>query len=197
MAWGFRVEPPRSDDEMEIEVSRILATVRTIVVCLVVAALVGAPSAPATSRARGLELTGAAASQNELIERLLTTLSAKDLDALHALRATESEWKAMFAWQVPVGASPRVTRADVQDLAWRMLDTKSLYYERYLIERYGGRRWDVEAVSFPKGTDEWAGYRAHRQLRLDLVDDGDEVELATGSIVEIDGRFKFGSFVRD
>jgi hypothetical protein len=197
MAWGFRVEPPRSDDEMEIEVNRILATVRTIVVGLIVATLVGAPSAPATSRARGLELTGAAASQSELIERLLTTLSAKDLDALHALRATESEWKAMFEWQVPVGARPRVTRADVQELAWRMLDTKSLYYERYLIERYGGRRWDVKAVSFSKGTDEWAGYRAHRQLRLDLVDDGNEAELATGSIVEVDGRFKFASFVRD
>lgn len=177
--------------------SRILATARTIAACVIVAALAGVPSVPTTAPAPGLRLTGASTSQTELIEHLLATLSAEDLDALHALRATESEWKAMFEWQVPVGARPRATNAEVQDLAWRMLDTKSLHYERHLMHRYGGRNWKVEAVSFSKGTAEWAGYRAHRQLRLELVDDGTEVELGTGSIVEVDGWFKFASFVRD
>jgi hypothetical protein len=182
---------------MEIVTSRILAAVRTVVVCTAAAALVGSPSVAMTPHAPGIALTGAATSETELIERLLAALSAKDLDALHALRATESEWKAMFEWQVPVGARSRGVRADVQDLAWRMLDTKSLYYERYLMQQFGGRQWDVKAVEFKKGAEEWAGYRIHRQLRLDLVADGSEVQLGTGSIVEIDGRFKFASFVRD
>ena len=194
---GASDEAPTMDDEMAIVKSRILATVRTVAVCAAAAALVGTPSVAMTPHALGIELTEAATSQTELIEHLLATLSARDLDALHALRATESEWKTMFEWEVPIGARPRVVRADVQELAWRLLDTKSLYYERYLMQQFGGRRWDVKAVAFKKGTEEWAGYRIHRQLRLDLVGDGNEVELATGSIVEIDGRFKFASFVRD
>jgi hypothetical protein len=177
--------------------SRILATVRTVAVCVAAVALAGVPSGATTGRPPGLELTRAARSETELIERLLAALSARDLDALHVLRATESEWKAMLAWQVPVGARPRVLRAEVQDMGWRMVDTKSLHYERHLIHEYGGRDFEVKAVSFNKGTTEWAGFRAHRQLRLDLVADGTGVELGTGSIVEIGGRFKFASFVRD
>lgn len=183
---------------MTIVTSRILTACRTGALCVAAVSLLGLPSAPPPEPAPRIELTGAASSQTELIERLLAALAAKDLDALHALRATESEWKAMYEWQVPVGAPPRTSPAKVQDLAWGILNTKSLYYERYLMAVYGGRNWQVKAVSFKKGTGEWAGYRVHRQLRLAVVsDDGKETVLATGSIVDIDGRFKFGSFVRD
>lgn len=177
--------------------SRILAAVRTVAVCVAAVALAGVPSNATTGRVPGLELTGAARSETELIDRLLGALSARDPDALHALRATESEWKAMLAWQVPVGARPRVLREEVRDLAWQMVDSKSLHYERHLLHQYGGRDFDVKAVSFDKGTTEWTGFRVHRQVRLDLVADGTEVELGTGSIVEIAGRFKFASFIRD
>jgi len=177
--------------------SQALRTIRILAVSIAVWTLIGIPAPPAPGPVPGVVLADTASSQSELIERFLGALSRKDPDALHALRASESEWRAMLEWQVPPGKAPRIVRPDVQDLAWGMLDTKSRYYERYLIQNYGGRRFDVKTVAFEKGTTEWAGYRVHGQLRLSLVEDGKDLELGTGSIVEVDGRYKFGSFVRD
>lgn len=176
---------------------RVLAAVRTVAICVAVGALIGTPSAPATTRVPGLELAGGADSKEELIERLLAALASKDLLALHTLRVTESEYKAILAWAVPVGTAPRVLRPEVEDWAWQTLDTKSRHYEAHLIQTYGGRDYEVRAVTFKKGTGERAGYRSYRQLRLSLDDDGSDVALATGSIIEADGRYKFESFIRD
>jgi hypothetical protein len=145
-----------------------------------------------------LPLDTSASSTAELVQRLLEALERRDLNALHRLRVTEPEYKGIIlAGGVPVGQPFRSYRAEVSDLAWQTLNTKSIYYERFLLHEYGGRRYELKDVRFEEGTADYAGYRAHRQLRLSLAREGSTVELATGSIAEVGGRFKFVSFIRD
>jgi hypothetical protein len=81
---------------------------------------------------------------------------------------------------------------------WGVLDTRSYYSESRLLSEYGGRHYEVRAFGFERGVKEHATYTGHRQLRLTLeAEDGTEVLVRTGSIAEIDGRFKFLSYVRD
>jgi hypothetical protein len=143
-------------------------------------------------------LRHAASSPEQLIERLLEALEAEDGGELRKLRVTESEYKRIIlAGHVPEGAPFRTFPDEVSDYAWKTLDTKSLYYERHLLNHFGGRRWTVKTVDYDKGSARWAGYQALRQLRLRLAGDDTEVELATGSICEVEGHFKFVSFIRD
>jgi hypothetical protein len=150
------------------------------------------------SAQQGQTLGGGASSPEELAQRLLDALEREDLDALRRLRVTESEYKdIILAGTAPAGQPARTLRPDVADYAWKTLDTKSLYYERYLLHEFGGQHYEVKHLSFAKGTADYARYRAHRQLRLALQRDGSRAELATGSIAEVGGRYKFISFIRE
>lgn len=152
---------------------------------------------PAPARAVRTLATGVA-SKEELVARLLDALERKDPEALHRLRITESEYKGIvLPGHVRVGQEFHRYRPEVSDFAWQTLDTKSLYYERFLLSQHGGRRYELQDVRFEEGTERYAGYSSHRQLRLSLTHDGTPVELGTGSIVEVGGRYKFASFIRD
>jgi hypothetical protein len=152
---------------------------------------------PTPARAEQTFATGLA-SKEELVAKLLDALERQDLEALHRLRITESEYKGIILpGQVPVGQEFRRYRSEVSDFAWQTLNTKSVYYERYLLSLHGGRRYELKDVRFEQGTEEYAGYSAHKQLRLSLTHEGSPATLATGSIVEVGGRYKFASFIRD
>lgn len=152
---------------------------------------------PTPARAEQALTTGFA-SKEELVMGLLDALERKDLEALHRLRITESEYKGIILpGHVPVGQEFRRYRTEVSDFAWQTLNTKSLYYERYLLSLHGGRHYELRDVRFERGTATYAGYSTHRQLRLSLTHDGDPGTIATGSIVEVGGRYKFASFIRD
>jgi hypothetical protein len=133
-------------------------------------------------------VTGAV-SKAELVAHLLDALERNDADTLRRLRLTESEYKGIIL--------PGHYPSEVSDFAWQTLNTKSLYYERYLLTEFGGRHYELQDVRFERGTADHAGYSAHKQLRLSLTHEGSPVELATGSIVEVRGRYKFASFIRD
>jgi hypothetical protein len=78
------------------------------------------------------------------------------------------------------------------------LNAKSFHYESKLLAEFGGHAYDVTGVEYADGTQAYATYTAYKQLRLTLRrDDGREMELETGSIAEIGGRFKFVSYIRD
>jgi hypothetical protein len=144
-------------------------------------------------------LEHAASSPGELIDRLLAALEDRDLEAMRRLRVTEAEYKRIIL--------PRTMRPEVADFAWGTLNTKSLYYERHLLEQLGGRRYRAGEPFFDKGTKEYAGYRALRQIRVGLTPVGEDANdaataadpkrLETGSIADVGGRYKFISFVRD
>lgn len=145
------------------------------------------------------KLENAAPSREALIERFLESLRTKDEGALHALRVTEPEYVALIlAGSVEPGQPLRQWPADANRYFWSGFDLKSRYYERYLIGEYGGRAYRIKSVDFDKGTKAYATYEAYRQLRLVLEDEaGKDVSLATGSIADVGGQWKFISFIRD
>jgi len=151
---------------------------------------------PPMSRPR---VEGGKASIDDLIAGLLQALAANDRDALRRLRFSEAEYREIIH---PGSAEPGQPFKQVStrgsDFAWGLLNTKSMYYEQFLLSSFGGRRLTVREVKFAGGEKAYAGYRAHKQLRLALeTDDGQELLLRTGSIGEVDGQFKFISFIRD
>lgn len=146
------------------------------------------------------KLEDASPSAEQLIDRFLVALERKDPDALRRLRVTEAEYREiLMPGTTPEGQPLKRPTKDFADLAWGLVDTKSRYYERSLLLEYGGRRLRLKATSYDKGEKRFAGYTAHQQLRLTLEDEtsGAELALGTGSIVEVAGRYKFASFIRD
>jgi hypothetical protein len=139
-------------------------------------------------------------SAEQLIDRFLGALEHKDADALRRLRVTEAEYREiLMPSTVPEGQPLRRPSKEFADLAWGLIDEKSRYYEQSLLSQYGGLQLQVKAVAYDKGEQRYAGYTARKQLRLKLADDstGAQFELATGSIVEVAGSYKFVSYIRD
>jgi hypothetical protein len=144
-------------------------------------------------------IEGGAGSQQELVDRLLQALKDRDGNALRRLRVSESEYlDIVVAGYVEPGQPRRELTASWRQYAWANLVTRSEQYELRMLREFGGRDLTVTNVSFEEGEKEYAGYRAYRQLRLTVVDaKGTEQQLRTGSIAEVDGKFKFISFIRD
>jgi hypothetical protein len=170
----------------------------TVLLCAgLLVAHVGATSGAITGHAK---LADAASSSEALFDRFLAALAAKDPDALHRLRVTEAEYRdIMLPGSVPEGQPLRKPTPDLADFAWGRLNTRSSYYEQYLLQAFGGRHLKVKAVKYDKGEGRYASYAAHRQVRLEVEDEntGEIGELATGSVIEMDGAFKFISYIRD
>jgi len=154
---------------------------------------------PMTSRGRTAPLKGGASSTDDLIERLLVSLKNNDAAALRGLRVTQDEYlRVILPGSVKPGEPVRHWPDDASQYFWGQLDAKSIYSEEALLQLFGGHTYRVKAVRWDKGTQQYATYQAYKQLRLDLVgEDGQEAHLETGSIAEVDGRFKFISFRRD
>jgi hypothetical protein len=178
--------------------TQVVAGLLTALVFAVIS-LVIASTPPA--RSGGVGVSGGAASKDELIGDFLTALRHKDRDALRRLRVTEDEFrKIIMPGHVEVGQPLRTLQPEAIDYFWSSLATKSAYYEQNLIHHYGGRTFQVLASEFETEPKRYASYTHFKQLRLTLREAGhadQQVELETGSIVEIDGRYKFASFVRD
>jgi len=175
-------------------------------VTMLVVAGVGARGLTPAGAERSQTLKDAASSKEELVQWLLEALEKKDLQALRRIRVTEAEYKdVIMKGSVEVGQPLRKWPAEVSDYAWKTLNTKSLYYERYLLANMGGKhfepkdgkRFESEDMTFDKGVKDYATYRAYRQLRLAIFADGRPGTLATGSIAEVDGQYKFISYIRD
>jgi len=145
--------------------------------------------------------TNGAASVDALVARFLEALAAKDKDTIRGLRVTETEYlDIVLPGSREPGRPPH--EYDHHDQAsryfWSVLDTKSVYTEANLIAAWGGEPLKLKSIKYRKGTKEYAGYRAYKQLSLMLErKDGTEDELRIGSIAEVDGQYKFISYVRD
>lgn len=144
-------------------------------------------------------LADAAPSIDELLARFTKALADNDKRALTRLRVSEREYlDVIMPGNVPPGEPPHTMPARKAEFFWELLDTKSAYHEQNLLNEFGGHRWKITSTRYERGTREYASYTAHRQLRLGIEDEsGRSADLATGSIAEIGGRFKFISYVRD
>lgn len=144
-------------------------------------------------------LSGGASSVDELLEKFVAALGAKDGKALEALRVDEDEYrKIIMPGSVKPGQPPQKLSPAADEYFWQSLNMKSLYGGRALLAGYGGRQYRVKSVTWVKGIDDYAWYRCYDRLELTMLDaDGEEHVLDTGSVAEVDGRFKFISFIRD
>ena len=144
-------------------------------------------------------LSGGATSVDALVRDLLAALEKKDEVRLHALRVSEREYlEVILPGGVEPGQRPQTMPARKAKYFWDVLDAKSAYGERHLLQEFGGKAFKLKELAFKKGGRRFATYKGHEQLRLKVEDEqGAETEIATGSIVEVAGKFKFVSFVRD
>jgi hypothetical protein len=144
-------------------------------------------------------LSGGAPSTDALIRRFLAAIAERDRDALDAMRVSEAEYRN---WIVPgsvaPGEPPQIVNREASQYFWELLDTKTRYYREAILADFGGKHLELVDATFVKGTKIWANHVAHGRLRLVLRDEsGAERELRTGSVAEVDGQFKFISFIRD
>jgi hypothetical protein len=141
----------------------------------------------------------ASSSVEELVDRFIKALAARDRQALSRLRVDKAEYlRLIMPGSTDPGQPPKRYSSDVRRFAWDLLDTKCRFWESTLLNTFGGKSLTVDSLEYREGVKQYEGFTAYQQLSLNLRDsDGEVQELRTGSIVEIDGRYKFVSFVRD
>ncbi len=155
---------------------------------------------PAETAETGLpKMSGGASSLDELVDEFLAALLAKDRDALLELRVTGDEYMNIM---IPGNVGPdedfRFMPEEKSLYYWQSLATKSGYYREGLLENHSGIPYQRRDIKFEKGIKEYRGFKAYKRMRLEVEDpQGRIIELAAGSIVEANGRFKFTSFIRD
>jgi len=141
-------------------------------------------------------LANAAPTVDALLDEFLAALEGKDMQALERLRVSESEYRdIIMPGSVPPGHAPQVFPEKKSKFFWGMNNTKSIYWAGSLLESFGGHRYTRKEVEYTKGVQQYAWYTAYKRVRLTVVDEeGNEKDLRTGSIAEVNGQYKFVSF---
>jgi hypothetical protein len=151
------------------------------------------------AKAPAPQLTDGAPSIDVLLDRFLHALSTHDGDALRRLRVTEAEYRnIILPGSADAGDPLRVYADRDSEFWWSTLNTKSAYSESNLLQQFTAPSYKIKDVKYRKGIKSYASYKAYKQLDLTVEGDQDDPhELRTGSIAEIDGQYKFISFVRN
>lgn len=160
------------------------------------AAAVAAPPAPA---AAPIGLSDGAPSIDALLDEFVAAVEAHDAAALHKLRVTKAEYDGIIVpGMVAKGQPPRQVSEQPREWFWSLNDTKSRYFADDMFSKYAGRHYVQRQLTLTEPVQEWAWYSVHGEVRLALTATDQKVyELRTGSIAEVDGRYKFISFIWD
>jgi hypothetical protein len=160
-------------------------------------AVVVATSAAPTAETQTLH--GGAGSIDDLVAAFRRALETKDKALLRSLRVDEREYiDLILPGSVDEGAPWATYDQQANRYFWSVLNTKSIYSEAGLLSAYGGKPLKLTHVEYRKGVKKYRDYTAYKQLTL-TFDDGtpDPEHVKIGSIAEVDGQYKFISFVRD
>jgi hypothetical protein len=155
---------------------------RLRLVCLVLLAAALWSCGPARERFRGTF-----DSPEALTEAFLRALESEDRRGLEELALSEREYCLEFFPEMPAyGNIPPA-------FAWSQLEGRNRYGASFVLDREGGRAWDLEEIVFTGGVTAYQTFVVHREPMLHLRDHrtGERRELALfGSILEHRGRFK-------
>src|SRR5262249_46179223 len=155
---------------------------------------------PASNTPSEYHLTQAEASIGDLMDKFRHALETKDKQLLRALRVTQDEYLGIIMPGSVEEGQPRGAYSEqAQKYFWGILNGKSIYDEANLLYVYGGKPLKVTAVEYRKGIHRYRDYTAYKQLTV-TVDDGSgnpPERMRIGSIAEINGQYKFISYVRD
>ena len=144
-----------------------------------------------------IALSGGAPSIDALIDEFLDAVERKDFDAVHRLRVTKDEYLGIIVpGTVDKGQPPRQISEQPREFFWALTDRKSRYAADNIVEHFGGLLFTAHALRFSKGSSSYLWYTTYGQVRLDLrtPENPDVLHLRTGSIAEVDGRYKFLAF---
>jgi len=143
------------------------------------------------------KFSNASLSIDDLVNRFLSAVEANDDHAVEALRVTEAEYRdIILPGSVEPGQPAQRYRDQESEYFWGVLNGKSLYSRAIMMHAYGGKNFKLQKFDFRKGVRNWAGYKAYEKLELTLkAEDGQVIQLPTGSIAEVGGQFKFVSFI--
>ena len=155
---------------------------------------------PASNTPNEYRLVGAEPSIDSLIEKFRQALETKDKQLLRQLRVTRKEYLDIIMPGSVDEGQPRATYDETaKNYFWGILNGKSIYIEANLLYDFGGKPLKVRAVEYRHGIKRYRDYTAYKQLMLTLDDgSGNPPEhMKIGSIAEINGQYKFISYVRD
>ena len=143
--------------------------------------------------------TNGEASIDSLIEKFRQALVDKDKNLLRSLRVTEDEYRNFIMPGSVDEGRPRAQYTEqASEYFWGILNGRSIYSEANLLHDFGGHEIKFTKVEYRKGVQKYRDYTAYKQLILTVENENGEPEvMKIGSIAEVDGQFKFISFVRD
>jgi hypothetical protein len=155
---------------------------------------------PVSNTASEYHFVEAEPSIDSLVEKFRHALETKDKQLLRQLRVTRNEYLDII---MPGSVDEGQPRAAYNDTAknyfWGILNGKSIYVEANLLYDFGGRQLKVTSVEYRRGIKRYRDYTAYKQLML-TIDDGSgnpPEHMKIGSIAEINGQYKFISYVRE
>jgi hypothetical protein len=155
---------------------------------------------PASTTPSEYRLTDAQPSIDSLLEKFRLALETKDKDLLRQLRVNRTEYlDIIMPGSVDEGQPKATYDKTAKNYFWGILNGKSIYVEANLLYAFGGKPLKVTAVEYRHGIKRYRDYTAYKQLMLTLDDgSGSEPEqMKIGSIAEVNGQYKFISYVRD
>jgi hypothetical protein len=171
--------------------------VLVVVFVSLVAGIGRPPSSPASRY--GVAFVGGVASLEELLDEFVTAIERRDADRLRALEVTRAEYLGiLMPGHVEPGAPLQRVGDEAAEYFYESMATRSAHYLQALLNELGGTRYQIVDYRFGKGVRQYDGYASYRRLRVQALDPaGEPVQIAAGSIVEVEGRFKFNSYIRD
>jgi hypothetical protein len=179
---------------------------RSLAVTLMAAPLVVTASgastgeSPSSNTPSEYRLADAEPSIDSLIEKFRHALETKDKQLLRQLRVTRNEYLDIIMPGSVDEGQPRVAYNETaKNYFWGILNGKSIYIEANLLYDFGGKPLKVTSVEYRRGIKRYRDYTAYKQLML-TIDDGSgnpPEHMKIGSIAEINGQYKFISYVRE
>jgi len=158
------------------------------------------PSASASNTPNERHLANAEPSIDSLLAKFQHALESKDKQLLRSLRVDRDEYLDIIMPGSVDEGQPRATYNETaQNYFWGVLNGKSIYIEANLLNDFGGKPLKLTSIEYRKGVKRYRDYTAYKQLML-TIDDGSgnpPEHMKIGSIAEVNGQYKFISYVRD
>jgi hypothetical protein len=155
---------------------------------------------PASNTPSEYRLVDAEPTIDSLLDKFRHALETKDKDLLRQLRVNRKEYLDIIMPGSVDEGQPRATYdKTARDYFWGILNGKSIYVEANLLNDFGGKPLKVTSVEYRRGIKRYRDYSAYKQLMLTIDDGSGNVpeQMKIGSIAEVNGQYKFVSYVRD
>jgi len=177
-----------------------LAAMLMAALLVVTASRASTGESPSSNTPSEYHFVDAEPSIDSLIEKFRHALETKDKQLLRQLRITRNEYLDLIMPGSVDEGQPRVTYNETAgNYFWGILNGKSIYIEANLLYDFGGKPLKVTSVEYRRGIKRYRDYTAYKQLML-TIDDGSgnpPEHMKIGSIAEINGQYKFISYVRE